>query len=622
MTRASRLLAALAGLALATPLSAQNARPPQPVVLTNVRLSRDAEAPPRTLVLANGRIAAVLGEGAELPAGVRVVDGAGALALPAFVDAFTTRGLEAPEAPTDLDRDSSVEANVHIDMREANRKGIRPAFHVADALTLADEDLAGWRAQGFGVVHVAPSGELLGGSTAVVSLREAALRDRVLAAEVYLAASLRSRGWGYPGTLMACHAQLRQFFLDARRQRLLLARYAEGRADRRPPYDRDFAAIDPVLDGAQRLLCHADSENDLRRWLKLAAELDVPITFSGGAEAWRVASELAAADVPVLLELDWPDEAADPDAKKEESGGKGRKAAEPESEGAAPSTPEEPATGEPPAHGEDMPAQEPESAPAAEPAGDAKAAKDTDEYEEPLGVRRERRRRWLELRDCALRLHEAGVTFGLGSGDVPPKKLVERVRTLVEAGLPEDVALAALTSRAAELVGLAGHVGRLEPGMDADIALWSASPFQKKATLQRLFVDGAEYEFEAAAAPAGAPDEGVQLSGTWSLTYEAQEGAPAKLVLVMDEAGAVTGTLSFTPPDGSEVSATLEGTVSGADFSLQTQLDLEGFAAEMRIEGTLSGDEMSGDATWKYSGGEETQAFRGTRVQDPQELLR
>lgn len=601
-----RLLQAAAAVALCAPVGAQNRHAPAPFVLTNVRLSRDVEAPRRGLVIAEGRIRALLEPGEAAPEGMRLVDGEGALALPAFIDAYSTGRLEFPEREVSLDRDTSVDANVHIDMRRANRKGIRPSFSAVDALATLDEAAEDYREAGFGLVHVAPSGELLGGESAVVSWRDAALRDRVVSPSAFATAAFSASGPGYPRTLMGFHAQLRQFILDARRQELLLQRYRDGRADRRPPFDRDFEAVLPVLRRERRLLCAADSARDIRRWLRLADELGVDIAISGGAEAWKVAGVLAERGVPVLLELDWPEEVEDPDEQSDE-GSQG--ADHPESGEAA----------KPDSGGE----EEATSEEAADP--DEADARDTSpgKYTEPLGVRRERRRRWVEARDCALRLHEAGVVFALGSGGLSPSKLLKRVRTLVEEGLPEDVALDALTVRAAELLGVAAHAGRLEVGLDADIALWTEAPFQKQAELSWLCVDGERFTFENEEETVnGAPDEGLDLSGTWVVTYEEQEGAPATLELTMDAEGAVGGTLSFTPPGGSPIRAKLTGNLSGAHFELRTELNLGGFTAEMKIAGELRGDEIDGDATWRYEGGEESNVFHGERkaANEPEEL--
>ncbi|KAL1686090.1 hypothetical protein GGG16DRAFT_118255 [Schizophyllum commune] len=57
-------------------------------------------------------------------------------------------------------------------------------------------------------------------------------------------------------------------------------------------------------------------------------------------------------------------------------------------------------------------------------------------------------------------------------------------------GLPADVALASVTSTAAEVLGMDHRVGYVKAGWDADIVLWDSHPLQLGATPLQVFVDG------------------------------------------------------------------------------------------------------------------------------------
>jgi hypothetical protein len=548
----------------------QSAPPAPPTVLTDVRLADDPDAPRVGIVIEAGRIVQILDDGVPAPPGHRLIEGRGALALPAFLDACTYSGCVAPEPVTDGDRSPSTVANVMIGMQEANRKGLQPSFRAVEELDLSDELLAAYRAEGFAVAHSAPSGQLLGGTSTVATLQAAAVRDRVLVSDAFQSASFEAAGSGYPRTLMGRIAHLRQFFMDARWHAERQERYAARRVDRRPPYDPDLDAIQAVLHGERRLLCSANSARDIRRWLDLAEVWSFDPVICGGREAWRLDTVLAAAGVPVILGLDCGEEVPDPDLEPdelEESGDEEESGVEPDWV-----------------------------------------------YQEPLAVQRDRRRRWEEARDCALQLHQAGVTFTFGSIDASPSELLGRVRLQVEAGLPEDVALAAMTSTAAELLGVGGHVGRIEVGYDANIALWSDSPFEKTAHLEWLVVDGVAHEFEHEEGESGMPEEGTDLTGVWEISYEEREGAASRLELDMAPDGSVRGTLTFTTADGEESHSDVTGGVSGRTLILEATVELGGLTARIRFVATTEGDGMSGDATWKYSGGEDTSSFSGTRT--------
>jgi imidazolonepropionase-like amidohydrolase len=154
------LRAALCALALcAPPLSAQStpARP-RPYALTRVTLVGSEDV--RTILIEDGRITRLLYPSEEVPAAYTRIDAEGLVAAPAFLDAFTSAGCEVPERSTDLDRAASTDANVLVDMRVANRKGIATSFRAADVLTLDDDTTEARRKAGFGALLSVPRGEV------------------------------------------------------------------------------------------------------------------------------------------------------------------------------------------------------------------------------------------------------------------------------------------------------------------------------------------------------------------------------------------------------------------------------------------------------------------------------
>jgi len=589
-----RALAAAALLVwpLASAARAQAPARPQPYVIENVRLVDDADAPRVKLVLSGGRIERVLEAGAGNPAGAHTVDGKGGLVVPAFIDAFTRAGCETPEPAADRDRPVPTGSDVRVDMREANRKGIQPAFRVADVYALEDKEAEKIRGAGFGVQLSAPTGNLLAGRSAVVSLRAAPPRDAMIVPAAFVHAAFQAPGDGYPSTLMGYMAQLRQFFLDARRHRDLLERYAAGRPGQRPPFDADLDAILPALGGKHRVFCQAQSHRDIERWIRLADEAGLEIAITGGRDAWRVADVLAKRGIPVVLTLDWGDEVADPDEKKEPKKGEGEPRSEPEGEAGAPEAAVEKAE---------------EAAETAE--------EPNWEYTEPLAVRRERRRLWEEGRDCALRLSEAGVSIAFGSDGDSSDDLLERVRKLVEAGLAPDVALAALTSDAAKLLGVEAHLGSVAPGKDATLAVWTQHPLTKDAKLSWLFIDGFPYEFELEDLGSGEPDEGVDSTGTWTIEMKQRgETRTATALLKMTPEGDVSGTMRREDPTGEgEIVTEVEGHVSGKTMSLKGGYTVREMELTFTMKGDLDGDSWTGTTTTKGPFGEFESSFEATR---------
>lgn len=589
---------------------------PQPYALRSVRLAGRSESALYTLVLRAGRIESITDVSAPPPVDARVVEGAGQLALPAFIDTYTHAGCLTPEPIADRDRAPKPVSDVWVDMRDANRKGIEPSFRAVDVLAIEAEAGNSYRGLGFGHLVAAPHGQLLSGTSMLATTRDAAPRDTIVVAELFVHAGFRCTGAGYPTTLMGSIAQLRQFFLDADHARALSERYAAGKPGRRPPYDAELSSFRAARDAGRRVVCEADTAGDIDRWLRLSKELGVDIAISGGRDAWRHAAELAARHIPVFLTLDWGEEVEDPHAKdksKEQPAPAPPEAGQ--STGAAQKTDAPPQDTAPEVTEPDSSAAKPVVDDASAKSKEAAAA-DEWRYTEPMRVREEKRRLWEESRDCAARLAQAGVPFAFGSGRSSPKDLFEQIRKLVEAGLPADVALQRLTAGAAELLGADRHIGRIDVGFDATLALWTANPLSTKdAKLAWLFVDGAPYEFDLQSkALEGKPGEGVDATGTWVLDFDTPESKPATAVLSMDKAGAVKGTIRYrSPVDDTDISGDFAGQVAGQKLQLEGRMKFGAFEAEVQVSAELEGETMTGESRWKWSGGEDARHFKGRR---------
>jgi imidazolonepropionase-like amidohydrolase len=614
-------------VALFTALAQAQQAPTRPMdlALKNVKLSDAENVPLSTVIVRNGRIADIVGAQAEVPADVRVVDAHSFLLKPAFIDAYTFAGCVTPQPVVDRDIAPRTASDVVIDMREADRKGIEPAFHAASAYKLEDDPEKAYRNAGFGALASSPHGQLLSGVSALATTREAAPRDVFLASELFDTMGFDATGPGYPSTPMGAMAQLRQFFWDAQRQAELLERRKSGKQVSRLPYDEDFLAVQPALAKSRRFLCEADTAAQIDRFLALSDELGFQIAISGGREAWKRADVLKARGVPVFLSLQWGEEPEDPHKKPDAKGDAKpdvKKDAKPDSE-SKPDADTDAKPDQKPADKPDVPTEgrrgrRGRGGDRADSGVDAKKDTKKDEwtYEEPLRVREEKRRLWEETRDGAQVLAKAGVAIAFGSGKDSPKELVERVRTMVEHGLPIDVAWQGLTSGAASMLGVDHELGKAEKGFDASLALWSKDPLRTKdAKLGWLLVDGFLFTFDRDDELTGKPGEGIDATGKWKLEFDSTENKPASADLKMDKDGKVTGSVTFkSPADDSDLTGDFEGHVAAKRILLNGHVKIGGFEAEVVIDGKMETDAIEGETRWKFSGGEQTRKFKASRA--------
>lgn len=90
------------------------------------------------------------------------------------------------------------------------------------------------------------------------------------------------------------------------------------------------------------------------------------------------------------------------------------------------------------------------------------------------------------------RLEAAGVRWCLASGEEPAheRNLPHNAATAVEHGLAEDVAIASITLRVAEILGVGDVLGSLEVGKAATLIVTDGSPLEIRTNIERAFIDG------------------------------------------------------------------------------------------------------------------------------------
>ncbi|MGB8854901.1 MAG: amidohydrolase family protein [Pirellulales bacterium] len=96
--------------------------------------------------------------------------------------------------------------------------------------------------------------------------------------------------------------------------------------------------------------------------------------------------------------------------------------------------------------------------------------------------------------ETAAKLRAAGIPFALQSGfeGYVPKTRVALFEAAIAAanGLTTDQALAAITSDAAAILGIADRVGAIKPGLDGDVALFDGDPLEYTTHCTGVVING------------------------------------------------------------------------------------------------------------------------------------
>ena len=323
--------AAVAATLAATPLAGQRAAP-QTYAITNARLVpvSGPAIEKGTIVIRNGLIAA-LGASVAVPGDARTIDGSGLTVYPGLIDAYSSLGVTAAApiggggrggAGAALNPAAAAIAALTRAVGSADKPaGFEPEYKVVDALKMDAEALAAPQAAGITAALSAPTTGVMQGQSAFINLAGDDAAAMIVRSGVAQHIGFNpARGGGYPNSLMGVFAALRQALLDAQHYREENAAYAKNpRGMRRPEFDAQLEALQPVIGRAQPVVMIANSQREIERALDLAKEFNLRVIIAGGFEAWKVADRLKADGVPVLLSLNFPRRAtaasadADPD---------------------------------------------------------------------------------------------------------------------------------------------------------------------------------------------------------------------------------------------------------------------------------------------------------------------
>lgn len=257
-----------------------------------------ADIPSGALLVTDGRIVAA---GAKIapPKGVRIIEAKGLHVYPGMINAATQIGLSEIGSVRETNDAAEIgtfnpqvralaavnPASDHIPVTRAN--GITMALSIPVGGTICGRasliHLDGWtweemEVRGDAAMHLSfPALESGGGRRFGGSVSPATLAERKRALEVKL-------------------RELHEFFESARRYQKAKA---AGAADLKP--DLKLEAMAPVLDGRMPLIVTASHEKVIKDAIAFAEREKLKIVMADASEAWKVAADLKARDIPVIL---------------------------------------------------------------------------------------------------------------------------------------------------------------------------------------------------------------------------------------------------------------------------------------------------------------------------------
>jgi imidazolonepropionase-like amidohydrolase len=295
MTRVSRFARAVAAVALLAEIAwapfARAAEDP-PIAITHASVyvpGRHAPLEDATVVLQGGKVVAVGSGAAPVPANAHVIDGRDKIVTAGFIDADTDVG--------------AVEVDMEARTNDTNAPGLLlPALRMADGYNPRSALIPIARSGGVTSVVVAPRSGALAGQSCFVDLAGDTQAEAIVRPSLAQYARVDEGEAQELGTRSALWLVLREALDDARFYAAHKAQYDANGA--RPLGLRrvGLEALQPVLRGEQPIVVTAHRASDIETALAFAAELKLKLILRGASEAWLLASEIAKAKVPVIVD--------------------------------------------------------------------------------------------------------------------------------------------------------------------------------------------------------------------------------------------------------------------------------------------------------------------------------
>jgi imidazolonepropionase-like amidohydrolase len=319
------LAGGLAGL-LASPsrLAAQGGEP-QYFAIRGARVV-PVSGPPMegaTVVVAHGVITAI-GKDVQIPPDALIVEGKGLTVYPGLFDAFTDVGIPAaPEAAGPAAgagaRRMAPPAGQEVSRGPEDRPGTTPWRSAADEASMSDKRIESWRSAGFTTVVSAPKGGMFPGQASVLDLGGERASDMVVKTPVAIPVSFQAPGGfgNFPGSLMGALSYVHQVWIDTDWSTHAQAAYEGNPHVARPRYDHSEAVLAEALEDGTVVMIPANNTVQMRRALEFPDRWNehgqIQGVIYGGQMAYAMAGEIAAAKMPVVVNVKWPEAEKDTD---------------------------------------------------------------------------------------------------------------------------------------------------------------------------------------------------------------------------------------------------------------------------------------------------------------------
>ena len=417
--------------------------------------------------------------------------------------------------------------------------GITPEHHVIEQIDIEENSIETMRKAGFTISHTVPYGRMLPGSGALVLLRNADHPDEmILSEDVSLFSQFSGAPGAYPGNTLGIMAKFRNLYRNAEYSKKHSEMYASNsKGMTRPIRDRVSEAFYPVIAKSKPIFYNASDILEARRAMRLQKELGFNLVLGNLQEGWELADEVKNSNTKVFMSLELPKEPKD--------------------------------------------------------------SKDEDKTEETKKLEERRMEFYNKFLTQYAEMKNAGVKFGFSTFDIRGNQVKDNLLKIIENGLSEEDALAALTINSAELLGIDDIAGTIDEGKIGNLVISEGSYFDKDSQLKYVFVDGDKYEFDtkekSASSGTGTAANAEAIIGSWSYEFTTPQGTQTGKFIFKNESDMLTGVM--TSNDGTPDVDLQNVSFLNGDLSFDFSIDAGGQSIDIVVVGTVDGTNYDAEAS-------------------------
>lgn len=412
--------------------------------------------------------------------------------------------------------------------------GITPYREALDDYQPDNEMTAEWRKKGFTMAQLLPKGDgMLPGKTSLVIYGDNSSTN-IISTSTGLLVKFQAISGLYPGTTLGIMAKWRDLIQNAELAAKHQVMFASQNGINRPNNDPVLEAFFPVLNKDIPVVFEISNELEMRRALSLQREKGFDMVMTGIKEGTDLIPDIKNAGVGAVLSLNLPDDKA---YKKK--------------------------------------------------------------IEDPSTEQKNRMDRVKEAYKNSLALasifEKEGIPFAFATNSLTTGDFMKNIRLMLENGLSEQAALAALTINAAKILKIDHMSGSIEKGKLANMIVTTDSIFKKGSQIKYVIADGYLFEYDISKKKKDHEDDG--LSGSWNYTADTPDGSSSGEMKIKRKSEEYKGTITYDDPEGEGKKSTEMNDIEWSEnnLSFSYNVEVKGMNISVTVSGETSDDQFEGN---------------------------